>query len=184
MIHNRILFSNNFVVLAVMPSAARTLRVLAVGSSFSRDAVEQHLHELAMADGDTMIVGNLFIPGCSLERHVRCARNDSPRLCISQSPCRRKASRDQEYDSCPCSCRRALGLCGACKAVSPISGIYSTWSAWLPELKDYVKARVPKRQNSCYTRHGHIPVILDIAASEIMALQPGFHVPQHRGGCQ
>ena len=63
-----------------MPSAARTLRVLAVGNSFSRDAVEQHLHELAMADGDTMIVGNLFIPGCSLERHVRCARNDRPAI--------------------------------------------------------------------------------------------------------
>ncbi len=78
MIHNRILFSIIFVVLAVMPSAARTLRVLAVGNSFSRDAVEQHLHELAMADGDTMIVGNLFIPGCSLERHVQCARNDRP----------------------------------------------------------------------------------------------------------
>lgn len=144
MIHNRILFSIIFVVLAVMPSAARTLRVLAVGNSFSRDAVEQHLHELAMADGDTMIVGNLFIPGCSLERHVQCARNDRPdyvyrkvgvdgKRVETKSMTLARALADEPWDYV------------SMQQSSPISGIYSTWSAWLPELKDYVKARVPKK---------------------------------------
>ena len=55
---------------------ARTLRILAIGNSFSRDAVEQNLHELAKADGDTAIIGNLFIGGCSLERHAGNIRDD------------------------------------------------------------------------------------------------------------
>lgn len=34
-------------------ASARTLRVLTVGNSFSRDAVEQYFHEIAAAEGDT-----------------------------------------------------------------------------------------------------------------------------------
>ena len=46
-----------------------TLRVLAIGNSFSQDAVNQYLHEIAEADGQTIIIGNLYIGGCTLERH-------------------------------------------------------------------------------------------------------------------
>ncbi len=37
----------------------------------SQDAVEQYLHELAEAEGISTIIGNMFIGGCSLERHVK-----------------------------------------------------------------------------------------------------------------
>lgn len=46
-----------------------TLRVLAIGNSFSMDSVNQNLHELAEADGQVFIIGNLYIGGCTLERH-------------------------------------------------------------------------------------------------------------------
>ncbi|MDR1683257.1 MAG: DUF4886 domain-containing protein [Candidatus Symbiothrix sp.] len=46
-----------------------TLRILAIGNSFSEDAIEEHLHQLAQAEGKVYIVGNMFIGGCSLERH-------------------------------------------------------------------------------------------------------------------
>ena len=46
-----------------------TLRILAIGNSFSQDAVEQNLHEIAKADGQELIIGNMYIGGCSLERH-------------------------------------------------------------------------------------------------------------------
>ena len=36
----------------------------AIGNSFSQDAVEQYLHELAEAEGISTIIGNMFI-GCS-----------------------------------------------------------------------------------------------------------------------
>ena len=43
-----------------------TVRVLAIGNSFSQDAVEQYLHELGEAEGYELVIGNLFIGGCSL----------------------------------------------------------------------------------------------------------------------
>lgn len=46
-----------------------TIRVLAVGNSFSADAVENYLHELGQGEGITFVIGNLYIGGCSLERH-------------------------------------------------------------------------------------------------------------------
>lgn len=37
-----------------------TIKVLAIGNSFSQDAVEQYLHELGEAEGITMIIGNML----------------------------------------------------------------------------------------------------------------------------
>jgi beta-glucosidase len=53
------------------------VRVLAIGNSFSQDAVEQYLHELAEADGYQLIIGNLYIGGCSLERHYNNMVNNT-----------------------------------------------------------------------------------------------------------
>ena len=46
-----------------------TLRILAIGNSFSWNAVEQNLSAIALADGKCAIIGNMYIGGCSLERH-------------------------------------------------------------------------------------------------------------------
>ena len=46
-----------------------TLRVLAIGNSFSQDAVEQYLHELADAVGKHIVIGNLYIGGAPLSLH-------------------------------------------------------------------------------------------------------------------
>lgn len=47
----------------------KLVRVLAIGNSFSEDAVEQYLWDIADMDGKQMIIGNLYIGGCTLERH-------------------------------------------------------------------------------------------------------------------
>ena len=44
--------------------------VLTIGNSFSEDAT-RYLHQIARAGGDTLNVVNLYIGGCSLERHYR-----------------------------------------------------------------------------------------------------------------
>src|SRR5690606_23808084 len=54
-----------------------TLRVLAIGNSFSQDAVEQYLHELAAAAGKPMVIGNLYIGGAPLSRHWTNVQGDS-----------------------------------------------------------------------------------------------------------
>ena len=57
---------------------AKVVKVLAIGNSFSEDAVEQHLHDLAAADGIDVIIGNLYIGGCSLKKHLANAESDNP----------------------------------------------------------------------------------------------------------
>lgn len=56
----------------------KVMKILAVGNSFSRDAVEQYLWDLADADGEKCIIGNLYIGGCPISRHADNARNDAP----------------------------------------------------------------------------------------------------------
>lgn len=56
--------------------AENMVKILAIGNSFSEDAIEQNLHELADAEGIQTIVANLYIPGCSLERHMQCVKGD------------------------------------------------------------------------------------------------------------
>ena len=55
-----------------------TLRILAIGNSFSVNAVEHNLHAIADADGICLIIGNMYIGGCFVERHYLNARADSP----------------------------------------------------------------------------------------------------------
>src|SRR5690606_2676337 len=53
-----------------------TLKVLAIGNSFSEDAVEQYLHELAVAADKPIIIGNMYIGGAPLSLHWENARTD------------------------------------------------------------------------------------------------------------
>jgi len=51
-------------------SIRRSIKVLAIGNSFSVDAMENHLYDLLKsADYDQVILGNLYIGGCSLDTH-------------------------------------------------------------------------------------------------------------------
>ena len=59
------------------PLQAKIIRVLAIGNSFSEDAVEQYLYELAAAQGDSLVIGNAYIAGCSIDRHYDNLRGDS-----------------------------------------------------------------------------------------------------------
>lgn len=55
-----------------------TLRILAIGNSFSVNAIEKNLHGIADAAGKCAIIGNLYIGGCSLETHSNNCQLDSP----------------------------------------------------------------------------------------------------------
>ena len=51
-------------------SIRRSLKVLAIGNSFSVDAMKNHMYDLLKsADYDQVILGNLYIGGCSLNTH-------------------------------------------------------------------------------------------------------------------
>ena len=120
-----------------------TIKVLAIGNSFSQDAVEQYLHELGEAEGITMIIGNMFIGGCSLERHVQNIRNNAPAYAYrkvekdgekteTRSMTIEKALADEKWDYI------------SVQQASPLSGIYDSYKASLPELVNYIRERIGK----------------------------------------
>lgn len=122
----------------------KTVRILAIGNSFSQDAVEQYLHELAEAEGISTIIGNMFIGGCSLERHVKNARDNAPAYAyrkIGTDGKKREKGKmsletvlaDEDWDYV------------SLQQASPFSGMHETYEASLPELIEYVKARLPKK---------------------------------------
>lgn len=65
----RILLSILFLAIIVSAQAG-TLKVLAIGNSFSEDAVEKYLYQLAAEQGDTLLIGDAVIGGCSIDRHL------------------------------------------------------------------------------------------------------------------
>lgn len=55
-----------------------SLKILAIGNSFSVDAME-YLYAVAKAEGvKEVILGNLFVGGCSLQMHVNYIENNAP----------------------------------------------------------------------------------------------------------
>ncbi len=136
-----------FLLLALVAMAsalgnAATIRVLAIGNSFSEDAIEQNLHEIAEADGITAIVGNLYIPGCSLEHHMECVNTNAPDYRY------RKVTADGTTIEAP-HCRLDSALVDeqwdyiSVQQASHFSGDYTTYQPYLAELIAYVKAHVP-----------------------------------------
>lgn len=131
-------------LLGAATAAARTVRVLAIGNSFSRDAVEQNLHELAAADGDTAIIGNLFIGGCPLSRHVDNLRADKHDYVYRKIGADGKRTERKNVSMAEALADDAWDYVSVQQA-SKFSGRYDTYEASLPELLRYVRARIPSK---------------------------------------
>lgn len=136
------------VVFCVAMSAAApkdTVRILAIGNSFSQDAVEQNLYELAKADGIPVIVGNAYIGGCSLERHLGNSRNNTPDYAyrkVGKNGCgEKKEYRDMTLEKILADEQWDYV---SFQQASPLSGKYDTFEASLPDLVSYVRERVPE----------------------------------------
>lgn len=132
------------VSVAMNAQADKVIKILTIGNSFSEDAVEQHLHDLAKAEDIKVIIGNMYIGGCSLERHLNNARDSKAaykyrkigldgKKVETKSFALETALADEQWDYV--SFQQNSGR----------SGQYDTWIASLPDLMAYVKARVPKK---------------------------------------
>lgn len=116
------------------------MNVLAIGNSFSQDAT-RYLHQIAAASGVELEVVNLYIGGCSLERHWDNAVND-------------RADYDRECNGNPgdkkVTIREALEWkkwdVVTLQQVSHCSIRYETYQPFLRQLSDYVKGYAPQAQ--------------------------------------
>lgn len=62
----------------LQPESPKSLKVLAIGNSFSVDAMT-YLYQVAKAEGvDEVVLGNFFVGGCSLKQHADFMRSGEP----------------------------------------------------------------------------------------------------------
>ena len=54
-----------------------TIKILAIGNSFSDDVVEQELHGLFAGVGQKVIIGDAYVAGCPLKKHNTNAKSDA-----------------------------------------------------------------------------------------------------------
>ncbi len=127
-----------------------TIKILAIGNSFSEDATESYLCDLAKADGVKLIVGNMYIGGCSLETHwnnsVGNRASYSYRKITNgvkitlENQTLFDAITDEDWDYI------------TFQQVSQNSGIYDTYFPYLSNLQRYVK-RIATNNNVKYALH-------------------------------
>lgn len=118
------------------------IKILAIGNSFSEDALEQHLYSIVKAEGINIVIGNMYIPGCSIERHWQNASNDAAAYSYRKIVKGEKkttenfkisqAITDENWDYI------------SFQQASHFSGIFSTYEKDLPSLVKYVKGKVKK----------------------------------------
>lgn len=119
-----------------------TLKVLAIGNSFSEDAVEEHLSSLAQAEGLNVIICNMYIGGCSIERHVKNLRGNIADYRYRKFDVNGKMKEVYGYTLEKVLAEEEWDYVTVQQA-SAHSGQPESY-ALLPELVDFVKARVPE----------------------------------------
>ena len=119
----------------------RVIKVLAIGNSFSQDAVESHLHQLAEALGYKTVIANMYIGGCSLETHYHNMVNNAAAYSYRKigtdgvkvttaNVTLEQALKDEQWDYV--SLQQNSGQ----------SGQYDTYEPYLSQLVSYIRKTV------------------------------------------
>jgi hypothetical protein len=133
-----------------------TVKVLAIGNSFSEDAVEEHLSSLAQAEGLTVVIGNMYIGGCSLERHVNNLRGNLPEYRYRKFDPKGNMKEINGYTLDKVLSEEDWDYISV-QQVSSFSGMPETYSPWLPELVAYVRSMVPEAEVMFHATWAYAP---------------------------
>lgn len=116
-----------------------TLRILAIGNSFSADAVEQNLWELLNAADIPAVVGNIYASGSYLAHHWNRAIGDKAEYryfkrtdegsVTSENQTLRHGVLDEKWN--------VISL----QQASDLSGLYDTYFPYLPDLMEWIGER-------------------------------------------
>ncbi len=114
------------------------MNILSIGNSFSTDA-QRYLHSIAKSDGFELNSFNLFIGGCSLERHYKNMVSGERAYTLEMN------GQDTGFNV---SLKEALlNRCWdviTVQQVSQESPRYDTYQPYLDKLIEYVRALAPK----------------------------------------
>lgn len=112
--------------------------ILSIGNSFSQDA-QRYLHRIAAADGVELHTFNLYIGGCSLEKHYRNMLGDFREYMLEMNGdstnfkvSLKEALLNRQWD--------VITL----QQVSRESVCYDTYQPYLNKLVEYIKLCAPK----------------------------------------
>lgn len=111
--------------------------VLAIGNSFSQDATH-YLHQIAEADGVETKVVNLYIGGCSLERHWANMRSGAEDYLYELN-----GKADERYVSIQEALKEEKWDYIITQQASHDSGWVETYEPFLGNLVSYIKEWVP-----------------------------------------
>lgn len=116
----------------------RIIKILAIGNSFSEDAVENYLYDLAKSSGHKVFIGNMYIGGQSLEGHWKNALENKTAYQL------RLISADGSRNSMnDVSLQAAINGENwdyiSFQEVSQLSGKVEGYREYLPELVHYAK---------------------------------------------
>lgn len=114
------------------------MKILAIGNSFSQDAT-RYLHKIARAAGEKLTVVNLYIGGCSLERHFRNMHSEERAYELEIN-----GERSGFFVSLKEALLNRVWDVITLQQASPSSPKYETYQPYLNELSAYVRRLCPK----------------------------------------
>jgi len=151
-----------FAGIAASAAEPKPVRILAIGNSFSNDAVNQNLWDLAAADGQSFIIGNLYIGGCPLDKHWKNAEGDLPAYKYYKISAEGELTMTPDYKISTALADEKWDVV-VFQQKSGLSGQVESYEPYLGNLYEYVENRVPKKcrfmfhQTWSYARHSTNP---------------------------
>lgn len=128
---------------ALAAEAQEVIRVLAIGNSFSQDMVEQNLHEIGRDEGTTIIVGNLYIGGCTLQKHLKNIRGNKNAYSYRKIGPDGKRVVTNKYSISRALTDEAWDYIMV-QQQSGLSGVYASYGRYLPEIMKYLRENAPQ----------------------------------------
>lgn len=141
----------------------KKIKILAIGNSFSQDAT-YYLQQIAMSDGIDAKVVNLYIGGCSLERHWHNIEQNAKVYLYEEN-----GEFTDRYVSIKESLMEEEWDFVVCGQASHDSGIIDTYYPYIINLFDYIKEYAPNAErilhetwayeidsdHDCFDRYNH-----------------------------
>ena len=132
------------------PDPNKVIKVLAIGNSFSEDAVEHYLYGLAEASGIPVIIGNMYIGGSTLDTHVQQIQEGKSSYEYRKIVNGVKTTR--ENTSLATALADETWDYISFQHGSPYAGLYNTYVTPLPILYNYVRNQL-NRSDVKYILH-------------------------------
>lgn len=138
-------------LIVILPLSAQdqVIRILAIGNSFSDDAIEHYLYDLAKSNSIEVIIGNMYIGGAPVSLHLKNIKENNAnyeyrKIGLDGVKTKTKkvsidqAIEDENWDY--------ISL----QQASSLSGQYNVIMKDLPELVERIKAKKPKKAKLVY----------------------------------